>query len=338
MCSIFSQTVSPLGAVSVLLFSLAGVLLWLWTVWRWIFWSPLLHSLWWAQSFLCAELPAIAHAGPHASTARLCEIKWVSSRASCWQIHKLFSLASPKTLFLCCLCFAIFPAQTSLRNWFKGNDTVSLLQFLEKVIPEKCAGLDLVDDETKTLFRQILVAVKAANHFMRTMYHAALWLSVAERRTLIESGHRFIKAFQKCAEICYWNDLTRFKYQPKKHMFGEVLYEMELQERHNLPSPNPLCWATQQDEDFVGRICTFSKSVSIRTIHERTLGRYQVALAALLWHDFHDQYCGISYRPICNKYAWPMTRVPAVLSIFGSSREARAWDKKAWMKDLRVFW
>lgn len=169
-----------------------------------------------------------------------------------------------------------------LRNWFKGNDTVSLLQFLEKVLPKKCADLALADDETKTLFHQILVAVKAANHFMRTMYHAALWLSVAERRTLIESGHRFIKAFKKCAEICYWNDLTRFKYQPKKHMFGEVLYEMEFQERHDLPSPNPLCWSTQQDEDFVGRICTFSKSVSIRTIHERTLGRYQVALAAML--------------------------------------------------------
>ena len=170
----------------------------------------------------------------------------------------------------------------NLMNWFKGNDTVSLLQFLEKVLPEKCADLALADDETKTLFHQILVAVKAANHFMRTMYHAALWLSVAERRTLIESGHHFIKAFKRCAEICYWNDLTRFKYQPKKHMFGEVLFEMEFQERHDLPSPNPLCWSTQQDEDFVGKICTFSKSVSIRTIHERTLGRYQVALAAML--------------------------------------------------------
>ena len=151
----------------------------------------------------------------------------------------------------------------NLRNWFKGNDTVSLLQFLEKVLPEKCADLALADDETKTLFHQILVAVKAANHFMRTMYHAALWLSVAERRTLIESGHHFIKAFKRCAEICYWNDLTRFKYQPKKHMFGEVLFEMEFQERHDLPSPNPLCWSTQQDEDFVGKICTFSKYKSI---------------------------------------------------------------------------
>ena len=195
----------------------------------------------------------------------------------------LFLFASPKTFFFAANIFPSFqPKKFDLRNWFKGNDTVSLLQFLEKVLPEKCAGLALADDETKTLFHQIFVAVKAANHFMRTMYHAALWLSVAERRTLIESGHRFIQAFKTCAGICYWNDLTRFKYQPKLPMFGEVLYEIEFQERHDRPSPNPLTWSTQQDEDFVGRIRTFSKSVSIRTIHERTLGRYQVALAAML--------------------------------------------------------
>ena len=117
---------------------------------------------------------------------------------------------------------------------------------------------------------------------MKVLYHSALWLTTDERRMLIKSGHQCIDSFLKCATLCYKEGLTRFKLQPKFHMFGELVYEMEHQERRKLPSLNPLTWATQQDEDFVGRICTYSRTVSIRTIHSRTLTRYQVALAALL--------------------------------------------------------
>ena len=42
----------------------------------------------------------------------------------------------------------------------------------------------------------------------------------------------------------------------------------------------PLAFGTQIDEDFVGRLATISRMVSVRTVHTRTLGRYQVALAA----------------------------------------------------------
>ena len=104
-------------------FSLAGVLLRLCALWRWIVWRPLCRSLWWAQSFLCAEFLTVAHAGPHASTARLREIKWVSSRASCWQIQTVF-VRFPQDLFLCCLYFATFPTQKSL-IWGIGSKAMT---------------------------------------------------------------------------------------------------------------------------------------------------------------------------------------------------------------------
>lgn len=146
----------------------------------------------------------------------------------------------------------------------------------KKIIP------GLRDATTKRLFKHCLDAISGANVFMRVLYHSALWLTSDERRTLIKSGHQCIASYLKCANLCYQQELTRFKLQPKLHMFGELVYEMEHQERQHLPSLNPLAWATQQDEDFVGRICTYSRTVSIRTIHSRTLTRYQVALAALL--------------------------------------------------------
>ena len=169
---------------------------------------------------------------------------------------------------------------TVTRNWFKGADTTSLLIFLEKILPEKTA--DLSDEGAKQLFHWCLAAISSANIFLKVLYHASLWLTVEERRTLIRSGCECIDAFLQCAEHSYHAGLTRFKLQPKLHMFGEIVFGLQDQEKFSKPSINPLAWATQQDEDFVGRICTFSRTVSIRAIHRRTLGRYQVALAALL--------------------------------------------------------
>ncbi|CAL1132409.1 unnamed protein product [Cladocopium goreaui] len=166
-------------------------------------------------------------------------------------------------------------------NWFKGADTVSLLKFLEMILPEKLLDAS-VDEETNNFFQACLKATREANRFMTTLYHAAFWLTRSERRTLIVSGTKFTTAFRVCADHCYWADLTRFKLQPKQHMFGELVFELQVQECQNLPSPNPLVYSTQQDEDYVGRICTYSRSVSIRTIHVRTLSRYQIALATLI--------------------------------------------------------
>ena len=137
---------------------------------------------------------------------------------------------------------------------------------------------------------------------MTTLYHAAFWLTRSERRTLIVSGTKFTTAFRVCADHCYWADLTRFKLQPKQHMFGELVFELQVQECQNLPSPNPLVYSTQQDEDYVGRICTYSRSVSIRTIHVRTLSRYQIALATLIWFQ-----CPGSLVPVSLPSCWART-------------------------------
>ena len=158
---------------------------------------------------------------------------------------------------------------------------MSLLAFLQHCLPEKIA--DLGDDPARKLFRLCLVAVEAANKFMTTLYHASFWLTSTERRALVASGHECLNAFVGCATITFRDGKTRFKMHPKMHMFGEVVTTLEFQERSSLPSPNPLIFSTQQDEDFVGRICTISRRVSCRTIHMRTLSRYQIALASLGW-------------------------------------------------------
>ncbi|CAL1137069.1 unnamed protein product [Cladocopium goreaui] len=162
-------------------------------------------------------------------------------------------------------------------NWFKGADTVCILAFLESRIAELLADLD---DSAKSLFSEIYEMIAAAHSFMRCIYHSALWLTSDERDHLLISGHKCVNYFHKCAQRAFDAHVTRWKYMPKIHLFGEILFFLERDKRRNIPSLNPLSFCTQQDEDFVGRIAVLSRAVSVRTVHSRTIGRYLVSLAS----------------------------------------------------------
>ena len=137
-----------------------------------------------------------------------------------------------------------------------------------------------VDDEARAYFAKMQEAISSANKFLKALFHAGLWLSRDESREVIAAGRRCLESYQACAEIAYDWGLTRFKLQPKFHMLGEVLYEMRARRNAGHAVINPLSFSTQLDEDLVGRVSAFSRVVSSRTIHERTLSRYQVALAS----------------------------------------------------------
>ena len=170
-----------------------------------------------------------------------------------------------------------FNSDTERRNWFKGADTVSLMYFLENRLQNE---LESLDNDASSFFAEIVSALSAANKFMKCIYHSSLWLSKEERNTLLNSGYKFSNSFAKCAQAAYDWGLTRFKYQPKFHMFGELLFQLAFERHHNLPSISPLAFCTQIDEDFIGKVAAFSRAVSVRTVHERTLSRYMIALAS----------------------------------------------------------
>ena len=166
----------------------------------------------------------------------------------------------------------------ALRNWFKGNDTVSILKFLQHRLQQAVSELPL---DSQPFFQQMFAAVSGANRFLSCLYGTYFWLSPLERESLIESGHAAVKAFQQCAQVSYRLGVTRWKYQTKLHMLGEVLHQLEKEKRANLPSVSPLAFGTQQDEDFVGRVSALSRSVAVKRVHDRTLNRYKIALAGV---------------------------------------------------------
>ena len=154
-----------------------------------------------------------------------------------------------------------------------------MLIYLETRINDEIGRLDDDDDGLIRYFKKIHSMIVSANEFMKTLYHAALFLTVTERDVLIRTGRNVEQLYRKCANYAFHHDLTRFKIQPKYHMLGELIFQLENDKEHQRCSISPLSFSTQMDEDFVGHISMASRKVSIRTLHERTIGRYKVSLA-----------------------------------------------------------
>lgn len=167
-----------------------------------------------------------------------------------------------------------------LRGWFKGNDTTTLCRYLEWKFGEIRSSGD-VKESDRDYVECIYAALRATNVALSTMFSAGLWLSGAEQNSLIQSLSVLLDCFQKAANHAFTKHWTRFKLQPKFHSVCEVKFQLMFERRAGAQSLNPVAFATQQDEDFVGRLCNFSKVVSSRTLSAKVIERYQIALRAL---------------------------------------------------------
>ena len=124
----------------------------------------------------------------------------------------------------------------------------------------------------------ILKVVQSANRFMRTLLHSGIFLLDSERAAALLYGKRVLQYFQQLANIAFGWSMTRWKYQTKYHFFTEILYTLELEEKDDIPSLNPMSMSTQMEEDFVGRVASASRIVHSRTLHRRTIEAYCVQL------------------------------------------------------------
>ena len=166
-----------------------------------------------------------------------------------------------------------------VRKWFKGQDSTILSLFLEEKFT---TVVDACSHDVQGHVRNMAALFKHANIFMTTLYHSDAFLTSTERNALIQSGRRFLKLFAKCASYSFLTlNLTRFKFQPKYHFLAEIIYKLECQEKSGVRSVNPILESTQVDEDFVGRVAKFSREVSVRLVHLRTLKKYLLSLASI---------------------------------------------------------
>ena len=129
-------------------------------------------------------------------------------------------------------------------------------------------------------FSEIVRLLAFANAFMHLCYNCGLWLTKKQRDGLICNLQGFLDTFASLAQRSFDCGMCRWKIQPKYHMCGEMLFTLLHDKAQGAQSMNPVAYATQVDEDFVGRVSTFSRTVSSRTLPTRTLQKYLLALKA----------------------------------------------------------
>ena len=137
-----------------------------------------------------------------------------------------------------------------------------------------------VDDSAKPYLEEMLNLFTFANRFMSKLYNCNLWIKAGARQVIINSCEGLLQSFVSCAQMAFDLDLCRFKLRPKYHMVGELLFSFKTDDLKGRETLNPLAYSTQVDEDFIGKVATFSRHVSSRTLHTRTLRRYLLALKA----------------------------------------------------------
>ncbi|CAE7031242.1 unnamed protein product, partial [Symbiodinium sp. CCMP2592] len=132
-----------------------------------------------------------------------------------------------------------------------GNDTTSLCVYLEAKLKDVFPTISACD---RDYFFNMLACLENGNKLMRLMYHSKLWLSKAERSSMIVHFRNLLTAFVSCAQHAYNRQMCRFKLQPKYHCAGEILFGLEHDHKWGKPSLNPISSAVQMDEDYIGRI------------------------------------------------------------------------------------
>ena len=161
-----------------------------------------------------------------------------------------------------------------IRCWFKGNDTRTLATYLEAKLQE---ALPSLDDSARPFFHEMHKLFFYVNHFMRPLYSSGLWLSKSQVRDAVRFLEGLLCSYQRCAQYAYDADHCRFKLQPKYHMAGEILHSLRLDQVEGRATINPISFATQLDEDFVGKIATLAL---LRTVQLRTVQRYLLLVKA----------------------------------------------------------
>ncbi|CAE7264564.1 unnamed protein product [Symbiodinium sp. KB8] len=155
-------------------------------------------------------------------------------------------------------------------TWFKGGITTNVVLFFES-----CDGMS---DEP--LFRIAIQAAQAINEFFRLLYSSDVWLAPEVSTRASQLLFRFLRRYQSGAEASFRESRTLFVLQPKLHPLQHIAVKLWQLGNANKAAINPLVYATQVSEDFVGRQSRLSRRVAPQQVIRRVLERYLVSAHA----------------------------------------------------------
>lgn len=123
---------------------------------------------------------------------------------------------------------------------------------------------------------------RALNFWMREMYRESTWIAAEKAVVLNGACKHFLQGFSRLAFLSLGGRQCLYGLAPKGHMLWHVWHHMATEAVAGAWVWNPMTFSCSMDEDFIGRYCLLTRSVSPRTRIQRSLERY-LTQVQLLW-------------------------------------------------------
>lgn len=162
----------------------------------------------------------------------------------------------------------------------KGSDAKILLQWLKFFISLNIQVPSV--DGHERLLRLMLQVVQASLESYLVHKHA-LWLSPPCARNLYIVLMRILRGYTLLSSKAMELEIPSFLLKPKHHGLHHLAWNL----REGLASkapliPNPQVWATEMNEDFMGKVSRISRRVSTRLCDKRVYERIFLKVLSLL--------------------------------------------------------
>ena len=153
-------------------------------------------------------------------------------------------------------------------TWHKGALSTTLMTWVE-------SRFDAESHLWDPVLQQVGETCKFCNAFLRSLYNEDAWLEAARAKEIALLGHQFLVRYSRLAFAAHREGRLLWVVQPKLHAMHHLVLYLYYSSR-NGKTLNVLCYATQADEDFIGRPSRLSRRVTPKPLHSchRVLERH----------------------------------------------------------------
>ena len=149
--------------------------------------------------------------------------------------------------------------------WSKGHITTSFLRFISWYF-------DRFDVSDNYMLRLCIEATRCANSCFEIMYRCDLWLTGDSAREIGNLGLKFLSLYGRLARYAFDHSFALWIFMPKTHICHHIWLQCAEAGQWHL---NPLAFAVQISEDYVGKKSRLARRVgvqqSILRVMQRTL-------------------------------------------------------------------
>ena len=160
-------------------------------------------------------------------------------------------------------------------QWSKGHASTTFLGFIKHWLQ---SNDNVSNDVMLTMCQEATDCIDAA---FEELYSSDVWLPVRVAQRIGNRGLRFLGLYQSLAKHAYQNSLALWAFMPKIHLVHHVFLECA---STTVEIVNPLSYAVQVDEDYVGRKARLARRVAPSQVILRTIQR-SLAVSYSHWHE-----------------------------------------------------